>query len=125
MDILNEIKINVETFYLPNKSSIEKSLYFFMYKVTISNQSDKTVQLINRHWNISYANENVRIVEGEGVIGEKPIMKPNTSFEYNSFCPLPTEFGVMHGHFEMIYENGKKINAKIAPFRLTIPFSIN
>ena len=52
-------------------------------------------------------------------------LKQGESFEYTSFCPLPTEFGVMHGHFEMIYENGKKINAKIAPFRLTIPFSIN
>ena len=55
----------------------------------------------------------------------KPFLKNGEFFDYTSFCPLPTEFGVMHGHFEMFCENGKKFNAKISPFRLTVPFSIN
>ena len=93
MDILDDIKINVEAFFLENKSDIEKSLYFFMYKVTILNKSDKTIQLLSRHWDICDANGNINIIEGEGVIGEQPVMKPYTSFEYNSFCPLKTEFG--------------------------------
>ena len=73
MDILDDIKIDVKSFFLTNKSDIEKSLFFFMYQVSISNQSDKTIQLINRHWNISDANGNTQVIKGEGVIGEKPI----------------------------------------------------
>ena len=68
---------------------------------------------------------NVEEIRGPGVVGNKPFLKNGESFEYTSFCPLPTEFGVMHGYFEMFCENGKKFNAKISPFRLTVPFSIN
>ena len=126
MDILNEIKIDVVIFYLSNKSNIEKSLYFFMYEVTILNRSDKTIQLINRHWNISDANENVQIVKGEGVVGEKPIMKPNTSFKYNSFCPIKTEFGKMSGFYTFKEKGTNNLFKGIIPeFTLVVPTHIN
>ena len=97
-----------------------------MYKVTILNQSDKTIQLINRHWNISDANENVQIVKGEGVIGEKPIMKPNTSFEYNSFCPIKTEFGKMSGFYTFKEKETNNLFKGIIPeFILVAPAYIN
>ena len=62
-----------------------------MYKVTITNHTDKTIQLLRRHWDICDANGNVQIIEGEGVIGEQPIINPDSSFQYNSFSPLKTE----------------------------------
>ena len=126
MDILDDIKINVEAFFLENKSDIEKSLYFFMYKVTISNQSDKTIQLISRHWDICDANGDIDIIEGEGVIGEQPIMKPGSSFQYNSFCPIKTEFGQMSGFYVFHEEETDELFKGIIPgFALVVPTRIN
>ena len=115
MDILDDIKIDVEAFFLENKSEIGRSLYFFMYKVTISNHTDKTIQLLSRYWNICDANGSVQIIEGEGVIGEQPIMEPNASFQYNSFCPLKTEFGKMSGFYTFKEEETNNLFKGIIP----------
>ena len=126
MDILDNIKINVEAFFLENKSDIEKSVYFFMYKVTISNQTDKTIQLLSRHWDICDANGDIDIIEGEGVIGEQPIMKPGDSFQYNSFCPLKTEFGKMSGFYIFEEEGTENLFKGLIPeFALVVPTRIN
>ena len=126
MDILDSIKIDVESFFLENKSDIEKSLYFFMYKVSIFNQGDKIIQLISRHWDICDANGDINMIEGEGVIGEQPIIKPGASFQYNSFCPLKTEFGKMSG-FYIFKEEGRNALFKgiIPEFSLVVPTRIN
>ena len=126
MDILDNIKIDVKAFFLDNKSDIGRSLYFFMYKVTISNQTNKTLQLLRRHWHIYDANGNVQTIKGEGVIGEQPIMIPNTSFQYNSFCPIKTEFGKMSG-FYIFEEKGTRDLFKgiIPEFSLVVPTRIN
>lgn len=123
--ITDHIHIKVKPSYVPDRSNPSKPIYFFSYNIFIKNYGKETVQLKNRYWNITDANGNIEEIRGPGVVGNQPYLKKGESFEYTSFCPLPTEFGVMHGHFEMIYENGKKINAKIAPFRLSIPFSVN
>ena len=126
MDILDNIKVNVEAFFLDRKSNPEKSLYFFMYKVTVSNQTDKTIQLLSRHWDICDANGNIDIIEGEGVIGEQPIMKPGSSFQYNSFCPLTTEFGKMSGFYIFQEEKTDTLFKGIIPeFALVVPTRIN
>ena len=84
-----------------------------------------TVQLKDRYWNITDAKNNTEEIRGPGVVGNQPIIKPGESYEYNSFCPLKTEFGVMHGHFGMKTSNGRRFNAKVNPFRFAIPFSVN
>ena len=75
--------------------------------------------------NITDGNGNVEEIRGPGVLGKQPFLKSGEQYEYTSYCPLPTDFGVMHGYFEMITENGRKFNAKISPFRLTTPHSVN
>ena len=126
MDILDNIKIDVKAFFLDNKSDIERSLYFFMYKVTISNQTNKTLQLLRRHWHIYDANGNIQTIKGEGVIGEQPVMIAGTSFQYNSFCPIKTEFGKMSGFY--IFEEkgtGDLFKGIIPEFSLVVPTRIN
>ena len=120
-----KIDIFVSTKFLPERSDPTKSLFFFSYDVKIMNNGKDTVQLKDRYWNITDAKNNTEEIRGPGVIGNQPVIKPGQSYEYKSFCPLKTEFGVMHGHFGMKTSNGKKFNAKINPFRLTIPFSVN
>ena len=126
MTILKDIDISTEAFFLDNKSNIEKSIYFFMYKIFISNKTNKTIQLISRHWDICDANGNIDIIEGEGVIGEQPLMNPSDSFEYNSFCPLKTEFGKMSGFYIFKeVETGNLFKAIIPEFSLVVPSRIN
>ena len=126
MEILKNININTEVFFLSNKSNPEKSLYFFMYKIFIVNNTDKTIQLINRHWDISDSNGNTSSIDGEGVVGEQPIMKPSDSFQYNSFCPIKTEFGTMGGFYTFEeQETGVLYKGIIPEFALVIPNCIN
>ena len=121
----NQINIRVQPNYVPERSDPSRPIFFFSYHITITNDGDEPVKLKNRYWHITDGNGNIEEVRGPGVVGNQPYLKMGESFEYTSFCPLPTEFGVMHGHFEMFYDNGKKFSAKIAPFRLSVPYSFN
>lgn len=99
--ITNGIKISVRSRFEPEHSSIAEHRYVFSYKITIINESDYTVQLLRRHWYIYDSNTNNREVQGEGVIGEQPILSPGASHEYVSWCPFNSEIGMMKGHFTM------------------------
>ena len=126
MDVLRDINITSEVFFLSNKSNPEKSLYFFMYKISIVNNTNRTIQLIDRHWDISDANGNTDSIDGEGVVGEQPVMKPSDSFQYNSFCPIKTEFGTMSGFYTFKEEKTGILYKGIIPeFALVIPNCIN
>ena len=118
-------KIEVSPNYVPSRSDLSKPIFFFSYHIKITNISNDTIQLHSRYWNITDGNGNVEEIRGPGVVGRQPHIKSGETFEYTSYCPLPTNFGVMHGYFEMINDNGTIFNAKISPFRLTTPFSMN
>ena len=118
-------KIEVSPNYVPSRSDLSKPIFFFSYHIKITNISTDTIQLHSRYWNITDGNGNVEEIRGPGVVGRQPHIKSGETFEYTSYCPLPTNFGVMHGYFEMINDNGTIFNAKISPFRLTTPFSVN
>ena len=121
----NGIKINVLSEYISERSNPLKKRFFFAYHITIHNENNAPAKLLSRYWNITDADGNVEEVRGPGVVGYQPRLEQGQSFEYTSFCPLTTEFGVMHGIFYMIRDNGKKFDAIIKPFKLAVPFSIN
>ncbi len=126
MEIIKNINIESKSFFLDNKSNIEKSLYFFMYEITITNNSDITFQLMSRHWEITDANGQSQTIKGEGVVGERPILKPGESFSYNSFCPIKTEFGTMTGFYSFKDNStGNLQKAQIPEFMLVVPNHIN
>ena len=119
------IRIHVESRYIPERSEPDQSQWFFAYHVTISNEGTETAQLVSRHWIITDANGHVEEVKGPGVIGKQPLLQPGDSFEYTSFCPLPTSFGTMHGTYQMVTNSGARFDAEIAPFSLAEPHAIN
>ena len=119
------IRIQVESEYVPLRSDPTKPIYFFAYHITITNESDNIIQLMSRYWHITDSNGNVEEVRGPGVVGKQPSLKAGEAFEYTSLCPLPTEFGVMHGVFHMAPVDGDAFEARIKPFKLAIPFSVN
>ncbi|KAI4374579.1 hypothetical protein MLD38_012560 [Melastoma candidum] len=116
------IRVQVRSVYIEGRSQPSKGQYFFAYRIRITNNSDRPVQLLRRHWIIIDANGKTENFWGMGVIGEQPVILPNTSFEYSSACPLCTPSGRMEGDFEMKHVDRVKsptFNVAIAPFSLS------
>jgi ApaG protein len=119
--VTDGIRISVETFYLTAQSDPARGHYTWAYRITIANESDRTVQLLRRHWIITDANERVTEVEGEGVVGEQPVIPPGRSHTYTSGSSLETPFGTMEGTYELVREGGGRFRARIPMFLLGRP----
>ncbi len=119
------VRIQVQSFYVPEKSVPAEGYHFFAYTVRVTNQSDVTVQLVSRCWIISGPDGELGRVEGPGVVGQQPVLTPGAAFEYTSFCPLQAPFGSMHGSYRMVLADGEAFDARIAPFSLAAPTALN
>ncbi|MFK7747999.1 MAG: Co2+/Mg2+ efflux protein ApaG [Kordia sp.] len=120
------IKISVETNFEGTFFKNYKMHFAFGYQITIENQSKDSVQLTSRHWQIFDALNSVEIVDGEGVIGKKPVLKPGESHTYQSGCLLASPIGAMRGHFNMVnFTTTKKFRVFIPTFKLSAPFALN
>lgn len=115
------ICISVRPVYLDEQSEPAAQHYVWAYQVRIENQSQTTVQLINRHWKITDANGSLQEVRGPGVVGEQPVLEPGDSYEYTSGTPLGTPSGVMHGWYEMESDDGQRFQAEVPMFSLDSP----
>ncbi len=123
--ITRKIRVQVNAEYAPERSRPADHHWFFLYTITITNESDETVQLVTRHWIITDGNDNVEEVKGPGVVGEQPVLQPGDAFTYTSGCALRTPFGVMEGTYQMIAKAGAEFDAKIAPFTLSEPYTVH
>ena len=119
------IRIQIQSMYMPERSSPHEDQYLFEYQVRISNVGSETAQLLSREWIITNADGEVERIKGPGVVGEKPVLAPGSAFEYRSFCPLKTSVGSMQGSYQMVTANGDRFDAMIAPFTLAIPNALN
>ena len=119
------IRIEVESEFIPERSDPNEPLYFFAYHVTISNEGQIPVTLISRYWHISDGIGQVEEIRGPGVVGYQPRLEPGEAFKYSSFCPLRTDFGIMKGTYQMVYDDETGFDAVIAPFQLVTPHSVN
>ncbi len=117
----NKIRVTVSTEFLPEHSVPQQGRFAFGYTITISNDSKKPARLLTRHWIITDANGDVQEVQGEGVVGEQPLIQPGRSFRYTSGAILTTPVGSMHGTYKMVSPDGHFFEATIPPFRLAIP----
>ncbi len=117
------IRIQIQSEYLADRS--DRETFTFAYHVRISNVGSETAQLVSREWIITDADGNVERVQGPGVVGDHPVLDPGASYEYTSFCPLPTSFGTMHGAYTMRTRGGESFEAEIAAFTLAVPGVVN
>ncbi len=99
--VTDGIKVSVEVTYQAEFSSPHQHHFVFTYKVTIENKSSQTVQLMRRKWEIFDAAENPKLVEGNGVVGQQPILEPGESHSYVSGCNLKSGLGKMKGKYYM------------------------
>ncbi len=125
-EVTQGVKVSVETAYQPEYSSPGQMHYVFTYRISIENNSQHTVQLLRRQWYIHDANNLIREVEGEGVVGQQPVLESGESHEYVSGCNLKSGMGRMYGTYlmERILD-GKKFRVKIPEFIMIAPFKLN
>ena len=124
--ITDGVKVSVETIYQPEYSNPTNEHFMFAYRVHIENLGDYSVQLMRRHWHIFDSNGSHREVEGEGVVGQQPVIEPGDSHEYVSGCNLKTDIGSMKGSYQMrrIVDN-TEIEVNIPEFYLIAPYKMN
>lgn len=124
--VTHGIRVTVETNFQELYSDPSKMYYLFTYKIKIENTGDYDVQLLRRNWNIVDSISEKRDVEGAGVVGQQPVLRPNEIYEYESACNLKSEFGKMKGSyaFERLVD-GEAFNVQIPEFRMTVPYRLN
>lgn len=112
------LKITVQSFFLEERSDLLKRSFFFVYFISIENSSPSPLKLLRRHWYIHDSTSQDYEVEGEGVVGEQPVVQPGATYHYNSFCVLKSFEGSMEGRYIMQREDGSTFAADIPRFYL-------
>lgn len=115
------VVVRVAVSYLPEQSEPHRGRWFWAYHIRIENEGTQTVQLLTRHWVITDGRGARHSVEGEGVVGEQPLIEPGASYDYVSGCPLTTPTGAMQGSYRMVGADGESFDAAIPKFALTAP----
>ncbi len=115
------VTVRVSVSYLSEQSEPAKSRWFWAYHIRIENAGPMSVQLLHRHWTIADGRGNKHQIEGEGVVGEQPLIAPGGSYDYVSGCPLTTPSGWMQGNYEMLGEDGAMFPVAIPKFALMAP----
>jgi ApaG protein len=120
------IRISVRTTALPDSPEAKRGQFIFAYQISIRNESDETVQLVSRHWRITDAFGVKRVVEGPGVVGRQPVLKPNGEYRYTSGCAFPTPIGRMEGHYLFEREvDGVEFDVQIPTMVMIWPHCLN
>jgi ApaG protein len=120
------VQISIETFYQADYSNPQNHEFMFAYRINIENHNAFSVKLLRRQWFIFDSNAEHREVEGEGVVGVQPVIKPGENFQYVSGCNLRTEMGRMQGFYTMENINSKQhFTVKIPPFEMVVPTKMN
>lgn len=124
--VTQRVKISVDVRFLPDVLIPGGGPFVFSYRITIQNQNDFSIRLTRRHWYIFDSAISYREVEGEGVVGQQPLIKPGDSYSYTSSCDLFSSKGEMYGYYTMEKpESGALFHVEIPRFRMEVPYSLN
>ena len=116
------VRVEVRTVFLEDQSDPNEGTWVWAYQVRIENHGHEVVQLLRRTWRITDANGRVQTVQGDGVVGEQPVLEPGEAFEYTSGTPLDTPSGIMAGFYHMMATvSGETFDAEIPAFSLDWP----
>ncbi len=125
--ITDGITVRVAVNFLPEQSRPQDGKWFWVYHIRIENGSHDKVQLVSRHWRITDGRGVVSIVDGEGVVGEQPVLEPGQAHDYVSGCPLATPHGTMEGFYTFHRlpagrtDGGEPLEVRIPFFPLAAP----
>ncbi|HEY0977103.1 MAG TPA: Co2+/Mg2+ efflux protein ApaG [Flavobacteriales bacterium] len=124
--VTHHIRVNVKVHFEAAQSDPKVGRFLFNYRITITNNGQRPVQLMRRHWYINDSLSPQREVEGPGVVGETPELGPGDAFSYNSFCDLRSGFGRMQGTYLMRnLDDDSTFDVRIPSFELQWPWTAN
>ncbi len=112
------IRVTVRPSYLREQSRPAEGQYVFVYHVRVENVGERTAQLMSRRWLIHDDTGEETPVEGDGVVGEQPVVAPGRVHEYRSFCVLKSPSGYMEGAYRFVRGDGSHFEAVIPRFVL-------
>jgi ApaG protein len=116
-----DVIVRVAVSFLPEQSDPASGRWFWAYHIRLENDGLHDVQLLTRRWIITDGRGARHIVEGEGVVGEQPMIAPGQSYDYVSGCPLDTSTGAMEGSYQMVAADGTIFDVRIPRFPLLGP----
>ena len=117
-----DIRVSVRSFFLDDQSQPDDRQFVWAYRVRIENHGAESVKLLRRSWQITDAVGRTQHVDGEGVVGEQPLLEPGEAFEYTSGTPLETPTGFMKGAYQMVAtRSGERFDVRIPAFSLDSP----
>ena len=113
------VRVQILARYSPERSQPSGNKWFFLYTVTIVNESTETVQLLTRHWVVTDGAGHIDEVRGPGVVGKQPTLAPGESFEYTSGWPNPFEPNLA---FAPVAPDSRKSRPAVAEAFPPVPF---
>lgn len=113
------ILIRVRPAFSLADSSLDEGRFVFTYHVKMENQGQEPARLLFRHWMIHDATGEDSEVNGEGVVGQQPLLDPGLGHEYKSYCILKSPAGHMEGHYTFERPDGSRFKAKVPRFSLS------
>jgi ApaG protein len=116
------VMVRVEPQFLAEESEPDENRFVWAYTIEIENRSPEAVQLVSRTWRITDANGVTQEVQGQGVVGQQPVIEPGESFRYTSAAPLAAPSGVMMGAYSMLrVDGGEAFDIAVPAFALDSP----
>jgi ApaG protein len=112
------VQIEVLPQYVAEQSNPLQEVFAFAYTVTVTNTGTVSAQLISRQWVIQDERGHTDEVNGLGVVGQQPLLRPGESFQYTSGCRLRAPSGTMRGSYFFVAEDGHKFDVPIKAFVL-------
>jgi ApaG protein len=112
------IRITVRPRYVAEESRPARRRFVFIYAVRIENVGTAPARLVSRRWRIHDSIGLDTTVEGEGVLGQQPMIPPGGVHEYESFCELRSPAGHMEGEYRFVRSDGTAFDAAIPRFAL-------
>ena len=115
------VTVRVSVNFMPEQSRVEQGRWFWVYHIRLENGREETIQLRTRHWQITDSSGAISVVDGEGVVGETPVLASGRTHDYVSGCELTTRHGAMEGYYTFSHQDGTLFNVTIPYFALSIP----
>lgn len=115
------IRVAVRPRFSMAESDLGEGTFVFTYKVYLQNEGTEAAQLLFRHWRIHDSLGEDQEVDGEGVVGEQPVLVPGGKHEYLSFCVLRSPVGHMEGYYTFVRPNGDRFRVGVPRFALEAP----
>lgn len=93
----------------------------FVYFITIHNETEVAVTIKGRKWVVTNTRGEITAVEGDGVVGQFPVIEPGGEFTYNSFHLLDTRSATAQGSYLGIDTQGRRVITRIPRFEMVVP----